>query len=154
MSSRQHNFAAVKTYNYLVLGKKIDWQDWLTAHFFSLLISIDFKWYGKWIVDWKDWLPKFVLIPNTFLTLTTAKEQVVVYFYFQNQNIDSSKITTNKIRNVHRTNVKIEGILGKKIDWQDWLTAHFFSLLIRVDSKWYGKWIVDWQDWLADHVLS
>jgi len=43
----------------------------------------------------------------------------VVYFYFQNQNIDSSKITTNKIRNVHRTNVKIEGILGKKIDWQD-----------------------------------
>ena len=60
-----------------------------------------------------------MLIPNTFLTLTTAKEQVAVYFYFQNQNIDSSKITTNKIRNVHRTNGKVEGILGKKIDWQD-----------------------------------
>ena len=60
-----------------------------------------------------------MLIPNTFLTLTTAKEQVVVYFYFQNQNIDSSKIITNKIRNVHQTNGKVEGILGKKIDWQD-----------------------------------
>ena len=94
-----------------------------------------------------------MLILNTFLTLTTPKEQMGVYFYFQSQNIDNSKITTNKISNVHRTNGKIEGILGKKIDWPlisfsylfvftyscwlTWLIGRSCPFLIRIDSKYF-----------------